>query len=115
MAARLIAEHPDWSCKRLAREWCQCWEWRNDRGRLKDFAARSYLLKLEARGLIELPALQVHQGRPPRPVKRLLAWREPSVWEAPLGQLRPVKLERILTGTTAAQRWAFYLDRYHYL
>jgi hypothetical protein len=110
-----IAEHPDWSRKRLARELCLCWEWRNERGRLKDFAARSYLLKLEARGLIALPALQVHQRRPPRQVKRLLAWREPSVLETPLSQLRPVKLERVLAGTAAAQRWAFYLDRYHYL
>lgn len=110
-----IAEHPDWSRKRLARELCLCWEWRNERGRLKDFAARSFLLKLEARGLIALPALQLHQRRPPRQVKRLSAWREPSALEAPLSQLRPVKLERVLAGTAAAQRWAFYLDRYHYL
>jgi len=110
-----IAEHPDWSRKRLARELCLGWDWRNERGRLKDFAARSYLLKLEARGLIALPALQVHQRRPPRQVKPLSAWTEPAVLETPLNQLRPVTLERVLTGTAAAQRWAFYLDRYHYL
>lgn len=110
-----IAEHPDWSRKRLARELCLRWEWRNERGVLKDFAARSFLLKLEARGLMALPALQLHQRRPPRQVKRLSAWREPSAMEAPLSQLRPVKLERVLAGTAAAQRWAFYLDCYHYL
>jgi hypothetical protein len=44
-----------------------------------------------------------------------LAWQEPSVWEAPLSQLRPVKLEPVVAGTAAAQRWAFYLERYHYL
>ena len=42
-----IDEHPGWSRKRIARELCQRWEWQDARGRLKDFAARSFLLKLE--------------------------------------------------------------------
>ena len=28
----------------MAQELCRCWDWRNARGRLKDFAARSFLL-----------------------------------------------------------------------
>jgi len=54
-----IALHPEWSRKRLSRELCQQWDWRNGRGRLKDFAARSFLEKLEARRLVVLPALQL--------------------------------------------------------
>jgi hypothetical protein len=37
--ARWIEEHPEWSRKRLARELCERWGWRDQRGRLKDFAA----------------------------------------------------------------------------
>src|SRR5437773_8489312 len=64
-----IALHPQWSRKRLSRELCQQWDWRNARGRLKDFAARSFLEKLQARGLVVLPALQLLR-RHPRPKAR---------------------------------------------
>ena len=54
----LMAEHPDWGRTRLSEELCRRWEWRNAQGRIKDMAARTLLLKLERRGLIELPARQ---------------------------------------------------------
>lgn len=52
----LLAQHRDWGRTRLSEELCLCWNWRNARGRPKDMAARTLLLKLERRGLIELPA-----------------------------------------------------------
>jgi len=110
-----IDEHPDWSRKRLARELCERWGWLDGRGRLKDFAARSFLLKLEAQGQLGLPALQVQKRRAPRPAPRLPHWQQPETWEARLGQIRPVQLELISAGSAAALRWAFYLDQYHYL
>jgi hypothetical protein len=113
--AQWIAEHPDWSRKRLARELCERWGWRDGRGRRKDFAARSFLLKLAAQGHLRLPALQVHKRRAPRPAPRLPHWQPPGTWAASLGQIRPVKLEPISAGSTVALRWAFYLDQYHYL
>jgi hypothetical protein len=113
--AHWIEEHPQWSRKRLARELCERWGWRDGRGRLKDFAARNFLLKLEAQGHLRLPALQVQKRRAPRPAPRLPHWQQPEPWEAGLGQIRPVKLEFISAGSAAALRWAFYLDQYHYL
>ncbi len=107
--------HPDWSRKRLARELCVCWEWRNERGRLKDFAARSFLLKLEARGWIQLPALQTQKRRDPHAVERPPSWTEPPPWVAELKALQPVQLRVVRPGTEEAKRWAFYLDCYHYL
>lgn len=112
---RWVDDHPQWSRKRLARELCEHWEWRDQRGRLKDFAARSLLLKLEAQGHLRLPALQVQKRRAPRLVARLPQWQQPQTWEASLGQIRPVKLELICAGSATAVRWAFYLDHYHYL
>ena len=110
-----IEEHPQWSRKRLARELCERWGWRDQRGRIKDFAARSFFLKLEAQGHLRLPALQVQKRRAPRPVPRLPHWQQPETWEADLGQIRPLKLELVSAGSAAALRWAFYLDQYHYL
>jgi hypothetical protein len=110
-----IGEHPEWSRKRLARELCLRWEWRNDRGRLKDFAARSFLLKLAGKGAIGLPALQSHKRRAPRRVAALGGWEEPPGWEASLRELQPLDIQVVRPGTEPARRWAFYLDRYHYL
>ena len=110
-----IAAHPQWSRKRLARELCGHWDWRDQRGRLKDFAARSLLLKLEAHGYFHLPLLQVQKRRAPRVAPQLAHWQPPAPWAAPLAQLRPVKLELVRAGSPQAKRWAFYLDQYHYL
>ena len=113
--AQWIQEHPQWSRKRLARELCERWSWRDQRGRLQDFAARSLLLKLEGRGCLRLPALQVQKRRARPSVARLSDWQQPEPWEGSLGQIRPVKLELICAGSAKAGRWAFYLDQYHYL
>jgi hypothetical protein len=110
-----IEEHPQWSRKRIAQELCQQWNWRNEQGRLKDFAARSFLLKLAAQGRIKLPALQEHQRRPGKVVAALSDWQEPGPLEGALKALRPVRLERIEPGGPLAARWAYWLDRYHYL
>jgi hypothetical protein len=110
-----IREHWEWSRKRLARQLCELWQWRDDRGRLKDFAARSLLLKLEARGHIQLPPLQVHKRGGPRPRPKWVDWERPAEWSAGLAQIRPVSVEPVSAGSPAARRWAFYLDQYHYL
>ncbi len=110
-----IADHPEWSRKRLARELCQLWNWRDRLGRVKDFAARSFLLKLQAQGRIELPALRESKRRARRPVQGLIDWQEPSQWEGILQEMRPVRLEVVQCGSPAAARWAYWLDRYHYL
>ena len=51
----LVKTHPEWSRRRLSEALVAAWDWRNPAGRLKDMAARTLLVKLEARGLIELP------------------------------------------------------------
>lgn len=110
-----IREHRQWSRKRLARQLCQLWQWRDDRGRPKDFAARSLLLKLEAQGAIELPPLQVQKRRDTPPKPSWPDWQRPAEWSAGLARIRPVSVEPVSAGSPTARRWAFYLDEYHYL
>lgn len=112
---RWIEEHPQWSRKRLARQLCERWQWRDARGRLKDFAARSLLMKLAAQGRIQLSALQVHKRRAPSPKPQWMDWQRPALWSASLAQIRPVSVEPVSAGCPPARRWAFYLDQYHYL
>ena len=53
---QLISDHPEWHRTRLSQEVCRCWSWINGQGHFKDMAARSLLRKLDAKGLIRLPA-----------------------------------------------------------
>jgi hypothetical protein len=71
----LLGEHPQWCRSRLSVELCERWDWRNARGRIKDMAARTLLLKLERAGHIRLPA-RIHALE--RQVQELTARLEAS-------------------------------------
>jgi hypothetical protein len=111
-----IDRRPGWSRKRLAKGVCEHWQWRDARGRLKDFAARSLLLKLEGQGRIELPPLQENQRRPLRRVHPLAQGDPPSLMEArELSEIKPLQANVVQASGPEWKRWAFYLDRFHYL
>lgn len=115
----LRAEHPDWSRQRLSEHLAQEWQWRNDAGRLKDMAARTLLLKLQARGLIDLPAPLTVNGnrqrraRAPTPAQPELLSSQPEPIAGPLAALQPVGLERIDT-LAQRRRVTQLLQQHHY-
>jgi hypothetical protein len=112
----LIAQHPEWHRTALSRELCERWNWRNGVGRLKDMAARTLLLKLQARGLIELPP---PQSRTARPRAQAPAMVQPELLseaipiEQSLASLRPVSLEPVQS-LPLRRRVGQLLTRYHY-
>jgi len=113
----LIAGHPDWHRTALSLHLCQLWNWRNGAGRLKDMAARMLLLKLQARGLVELPPPQRRTRRPCAQAAPDFQAQWPSLAPDPifasLGSLQPVRLE--LAHTLGLRRRAGQLLRhYHY-
>lgn len=115
----LRAEHPDWSRYRLSVALAQQWQWRNQAGRLKDMAARTLLLKLQRRGLIDLPAARKRNGhrqrcaRAPNPAPAELLPSQPDPIVGPLATLQPVRLE--LVASLAQRRWVCQLlERHHY-
>jgi hypothetical protein len=111
-----IADHPDWSRQRLSRVLCQEWDWRNGRGQLKDFAARSLLEKLADRELVVLPPLQLRSSRPrPKPDRALgVEWpREPV--RGCLSQLLPLQWIVPEAGQEAWHRFDAYVQSFHYL
>jgi hypothetical protein len=111
----LMAEHRDWGRSRLSQELCRCWDWRNGRGRIKDMAARTLLLKLEQRGFIELPA---RRGPSPNQFRNR---RMPMV--APVGEpihgnlrdLRPLAVNLVVPRSEDLRLFQGLLGRYHYL
>lgn len=114
---RSVATQPAWSRKRLARELCQRWQWRTAQGRLKDFAARSLLVKLEARGLLCLPRLRTNYRTrdwqlPPRPAEMAPVG---APRHAPLAELQPLRWLLPWPGSLEDRRFEDHLRRYHYL
>jgi hypothetical protein len=113
----LIAEHPGWHRTALSRHLCELWNWRNAAGRLKDMAARTLLLKLQRRGLIQLPPPQSRTNRPraqapPSLQPELLALTSSPVTGS-LHSFHPVSLELAHTPVLRRQVREF-LARYHY-
>ena len=112
----LLAENPSWNRSRLSRELCERWDWRNERWRLKDMAARTLLLKLERLGEIRLPARQ-RPGRPNghgfAPLAEIAHDTTPV--EEELSRLRPLQVDMLGSGDEGLPLFKFLLHRYHYL
>lgn len=113
----LIGQHPDWHRTALSRYLCELWDWRNGAGRLKDMAARTLLLKLHARGLIELPPPQTRTGRrcaqAPLMVEPELLPAPPTPIDGSLASLQPVGLE-LAHSPGLRRRVGQLLAQYHY-
>ena len=112
---QLRSEHPGWSRFELSVALAQRWQWCNDAGRLKDMAARTLLLKLAARGLIDLPAPRRRNARPcaqaPAPTADL--FEQMAAIEEPLASLRPLRLQTVRT-LQERRRVHGLLEGYHY-
>lgn len=113
----VLATHPKWSRKRLACELCERWQWRTLQGQLKDFAARSLLLKLQARGLLTLPPLR-EQYRTRRwelmPPSGPPAAKFANL-EQPLAEVQPLRWSLALAGSSEEARVHEHLRQHHYL
>ena len=111
----LVGTNPQWSRRRISEALCAEWDWRNGAGRLKDMATRALLVKLEARGLVELPARRrtaSNRMRSQRIVR--LRWDESPV-AVPLGDLGPLNVQEVSTDAEARQRFGAALAEFHYL
>lgn len=112
---RWVGANPQWSRWRLSRELATRWDWRNAAGQLKDMAARTLLVKLERRGLIELPA------RRQAPTNRMRCGAQPAIIEpaepiaCALAGLQPLSVEEV-SGQPSERAWIRgALAQFHYL
>lgn len=111
----LLASHPEWSRRRVSEALATAWDWRTARGQLKDMAARTLLLKLEARRLITLPVRRRQASN------RMAARPRPGpVWDTtpvtgPLRALAPITVEEISGDAVARGEFAAALAAFHYL
>jgi hypothetical protein len=112
-----VSEHAGWSRRRLSVALASRWDWRNGAGRLKDMAARTLLLKLHQRGLVELPARRqvptsrmhgLAPERPPAPVSL-------EAIGGALEELEPLQIQEVSQDALERAWVKGVLDRHHYL
>lgn len=111
----LIRTHPQWHRTRLSQEIARQWNWHNARGQLKDMACRTMLLKLEKKGILQLPPRQTQSFNDRRKGKTLDHLEEDTT---PL--IASLKALNALTITLAKsveeeKKFNTLLQRYHYL
>lgn len=111
----LLVAHPEWNRTTLSRELCRHWGWRNGVGQLKDMACRNWLLKLERRGDILLPARQSISPNGFRHRQLAEVAHDSSPIAGVLRALRPLRIDVLSELNPDLVLFKFLLDRYHYL
>jgi len=114
----LLGQQEDWSRYRLSRELAQLWAWRTPQGQLKDMAARTLLLKLQAQGWIKLPPVRM---KSPTRSGRAPVFVGPALDQCPvagaLGEVVPLQVHEVSRTDEPEGRRQLEaaLHQYHYL
>lgn len=111
----LIAENPDASRWRLAKELCLKWNWIQANGTLKHGVCKGFLLALHRSGVITLPAVKrpstAHLRKRNPPAAVLL---DTSSIGGSLTDVRPITI-MMVRGTPYEKLYKSLIHQYHYL
>jgi len=113
--ARMIEHNPQLKRTPLSRLVCEQLNWRRPDGRLREMSCRVAMLRMQADGLITLPASQI-----PKPRRRAQFVATPATDAQPplvaaVHELPALSMQ-VVDGRGAASRlWNEYVARYHYL
>lgn len=113
----VIASNPDLSQWKLSLKLCELWNWRNEKGLLKDIACRSLLKKLENKGYIKLPKLRRSCPNRMNDKSNLLSLSLlPCLSTArSLDEAQPIYFELVKSDSFSWKLFSTLLARYHYL
>lgn len=113
----LINSHPEYSRWKLSQILSEKWDWRNGVGQLKDMACRSFLLKLEQQGYVQLPERRraspnrmSKKDRVPVPIHHST---QPIVDDLKL--LQPLSILPLHQHRHFQPLFDYFLFKYHYL
>lgn len=112
---QLILDHPAASRRELSQRLARYWQWTTPGGQLKDMAARSLMLKLHQRGLIELPARRQIPATHRRGIQTKVAEIAQDPIVTSLSQVGTIDLVRLGPGTPSVRLFDALLHQHHYL
>jgi hypothetical protein len=106
-----MQKHPALGRTGLSRLLCEQWDWRSPSGKLKEYACRDLLLRLEEWGHLKLPKRIRPNGQKKRGKEIALDIDEAVVEEADLSKLEV----RLVETPEERKLWRALMDRHHYL
>jgi hypothetical protein len=109
-----VKQFPQVSRTELAHTLCEHLNWKTPNGKNKVESCLTLLEKLEAQGVVRLPAKQ-SRPVPQRRVPLLENDRSETPIEAVLSTLTPILLEAVRSGGPDREQWKGYLQTFHYL
>jgi hypothetical protein len=109
-----VEQFPNLSRTELARTLCEHLNWKTPNGKNKVESCLTLLEKLEAQGVVSLPARQVRQV-PQRRAPVLENDPPETPIEAALHTLMPIRLEAVGSSGPDREQWKAYLQSFHYL
>src|ERR1017187_9871541 len=98
----------------IARTICELLEWTRPNGGLKNHECRQLLERLQAEGVLMLPALRNLGGRGPRRVNLSQQRLEPEPVACAARECEPLELA-LVEGKAESRLWREQVERYHYL
>jgi hypothetical protein len=109
----IISKHYQRGRSHISRVLCEAWQWVQPNGKLKEYAARDLLLRLEEQGLIELPK----RLRPKNNLKKKSLDQVPLFLKQPVdgavGEYEPPRIE--LVHSQGSYLWDYLVHHHHYL
>lgn len=109
----LITKHYSRGRSYISRMLCRQWNWLQPNGKLKEYAARDLLLRLEEKGFIELPP----RLRPKNNLKQKSFAQTPffnnAPQDGPVSRYADLTIQLVQTGDDYL--WGYLLHHYHYL
>jgi len=98
----------------IAKTVCELLDWKRPNGGLKNHECRQLLERLQAGGILTLPALRRLGGRGPRRVDVSQVRFEPEPVECAASECEPLELA-VVEGVAESRLWREHVERYHYL
>jgi hypothetical protein len=111
---QIAAEFSALGVTEIARTVCELLEWKRPHGGLKNHECRQLLERLQAEGMLQLPALRKLGGHGPRRVDVSVQRSEPAAVECVARECEPLELA-LVEGQTESRLWREHVERYHYL
>lgn len=113
---QLIKENPLWSQRKLSENLCHAWNWRNDKGQIKDISCRYLLKKLGNRGYVILPKLKriPSPGRTKHRAELQLPFFKISTAQS-LMEVQPIKILNCNCKSLEGKLLTYLLAEHHYL
>jgi len=109
----LIETHPSASRAQLSQQVCVLLDWLKPNGELKEMSCRVAMLRMQADGLLTLPAARKLAPRQPKYLATAATDPQPLLTQ-PVHELPPLRL-CLVAGSAPSRRWNETIARYHYL